>query len=75
MTQMKECFGQLGNMSITFRNASKQHFLREDEEKLKECNTCPLFVKCMFLKYNELIRDLLRLIDSASPQDTKPRLR
>ena len=75
MTQMKECFGQLANMSISFRSTSKQHYLRVDEDKYKECDTCPLLVKCMFLKYNELIRDLLRLVDSANPQDTKPRLR
>lgn len=75
MAEMKECFGQLANMTVSYRSLAKQHYLRVDEEKLKECNTCPLFLKCMFLRYNEIIRDLLRLVDSAGPQDTKPRLR
>lgn len=63
MPQMKECFGQLANISIRFRDHSKQHYLRIDEEKLKECDTCPLFSKCMFVKYNEIFKELLRMLD------------
>ncbi|GMV99398.1 MAG: hypothetical protein AMXMBFR84_05370 [Candidatus Hydrogenedentota bacterium] len=63
MPPMKECFGQLGNMSIRYRDQSKQHYLRVDDVKLKECDTCNLFTKCMFLKYNELIREVLQKLD------------
>ena len=63
--KMKECFGQCANMTIRFRDASKQHFLRIDEEKLRECDTCHLFNKCMFIKYNDMIRDLIKLIDES----------
>ena len=73
-TPTKECFGQLANMSIRFRDMSQQHFLRVDEEKLKECDQCPLFAKCMFLKYNELIKELLRLLDASQAQDQRRRL-
>jgi hypothetical protein len=61
---VKECFGQCANMTIKFRDHSKQHYLRVDEEKLKECDTCNLFNKCMFLRYNELIKDMLKLLDT-----------
>lgn len=69
MPPAKECFGQLANMSIRFRDHSKQHYLRVDEEKLKECDTCNLFTKCMFLKYNDLIKDLLKQLDSKASSD------
>lgn len=71
-SRMKECFGQLANLSIRYRDASRQHFLRIDEEKLRECDTCHLFTKCMFLRYNDLIRDLLKIIDEN--KDARPRL-
>lgn len=70
----KECFGQLANISIRYRDASKQHYLRVDDEKLKECDQCALFGKCMFLRYNDLIKELLRLVDATNPQDSRPRL-
>lgn len=66
MPPLKECFGQLANMSIRYRDQSRQHYLRVDDAKLKECDTCSLFTKCMFLKYNELIRELLQKIDEKS---------
>ncbi len=69
MPEMKECFGQLGNMSIRFRDHSKQHYLRVDDEKLKECDTCHLFTKCMFLKYNELIKEMLKMMDAKTTND------
>ena len=71
---MKECFGQLANMTIHFNNGSKKHFLRVDDEKLKECDKCPLFNKCMFLKYNELLRETLRLLDEAGVRDSRPKI-
>jgi len=74
MPDMKECFGQLANTTIIYRDGSKQHFLRVDEEKMKECDTCHLFAKCMFLKHNELFRDLLRLLDESGGKDARPRL-
>jgi len=73
MPEVKECFGRCANMTIRFRNHSKQHFLRIDEEKLKECDRCPLFNKCMFLRYNDLIKELLQMIDKAGG-DGQPRL-
>lgn len=66
--EMKECFGQLGNLSLRFRDHSKQHYLRVDEEKMKECNECRLFSRCMFVKHNELFKELLKMIDQVSPE-------
>ena len=68
---MKECFGQLANISVRFRDQSKQHYLRIDEEKLKECDACHLFNKCMFVKNNELIRELLKMLDQALQDSTR----
>lgn len=59
----KECFGQLANMTVRFNTSTEQHFLRVDKDKLKECDGCNLFNKCMFLKYNDLFQELLDLID------------
>lgn len=73
MPEMKECFGHCANMTIRFRDHSKQHYLRIDDEKLKECDRCVLFNKCMFVRYNDLIKELLQLIDGAGV-DTHPRL-
>ena len=64
MADKKECFGQLAGVTIGFRDHSKQYFLRMDEERLKECDTCKLFSKCMFLRYNELFKELLQLINA-----------
>ena len=69
MPPVKECFGQCANLSIKYRDHSKQHYLRVDEEKLKECDTCNLFNKCMFIKYNELIKDLLKMLDAKASLD------
>lgn len=74
MTQTKECFGQCANLSIRYRDHSRQHYLRVDEEKLKECDTCSLFARCAFLKHNEMIRELLMLIDQAGIRESRPRL-
>lgn len=74
MPEMKECFGQLANMTIRYRGASKQHYLRVDDEKLKECDTCHLFAKCMFLRHNEIIRELIQLIDAAEGQTPRKRI-
>lgn len=70
MGQQKECFGQLANMSIRFRSQTSQHYLRVDDEKLKECDGCSLFNKCMFLKYNELFKEMLDLVNAASQPGT-----
>ena len=74
MPEMKECFGQLANITVRFRDHSKQHYLRVDEEKLKECDTCRLFTKCMFLRYNELFKEMLTLLDSVGAKETRPRM-
>lgn len=69
---VKECFGQLANMKIHYNNSTQKHFLRRDDEKLKECDKCSLFNKCMFLKYNELMQEMLRMIDEGG--DKRPRM-
>ncbi|MCH7908812.1 MAG: hypothetical protein QGD90_06415 [Candidatus Hydrogenedentes bacterium] len=71
---LKECFGQLANLKIARNNSTRKHYLRVDDEKLKECDQCPLFSKCMFLRYNELMKELLQMIDEAGGQDQHPRL-
>ncbi len=71
---IKECFGQLANMKIAYNNSTRKHFLRIDEEKLKECDTCSLFNKCMFLRYNEVMKEMLRIIDETGDSDSRPRL-
>ena len=71
---LKECFGQLANMTIRFNNSTKMHYLRKDEEKLKECDQCNLFNKCMFVKYNEMFEELIRLIDNTGATDSRPRI-
>lgn len=70
----KECFGQLANMNVRFNNSTRKHYLRVDDEKLKECDQCKLFSKCMFVRYNELMTEMLRLIDDSGVQDSRPRL-
>ncbi|HOZ50062.1 MAG TPA: hypothetical protein PLO37_18600 [Candidatus Hydrogenedentes bacterium] len=74
MPQMKECFGQLANIRVRFRDQSKQHYLYVDNEKLKECDQCPLFTKCMFLRYNEIFKDLLQLVDDPGQAVPKTRI-
>lgn len=69
MPPVKDCFGQCANLTIKFRDHSKQHYLRVDDEKLKECDACNLFSKCMFLKYNDLMKDLLKLLDTKASVD------
>ena len=71
---IKECFGQLANMKIAYNNSTRRHYLRVDDEKLKECDQCPLFNKCMFLRYNELMKELLQMVDDAGEPEGKPRL-
>ena len=70
----KECFGQLANLKITRNNSTQRHFLRRDDQKLKECDTCNLFTKCMFLKYNDLIKELLEMIDDTGENSKTKRL-
>ena len=71
---MKECFGQLANMKIAYNNSTRRHYLRTDDEKLKECDQCPLFNKCMFLRYNELMKEMLELIDASGESEQRTRL-
>jgi hypothetical protein len=70
----KECFGQLANLNIKKNVSTQKHYLRRDDEKLKECDTCNLFTKCMFLKYNDIIKELLEIVDEASEQGKSRRL-
>ena len=69
----KECFGELGNMVVRFNNSTQKHYLRTDDEKLKECDRCSLFTKCMFLRYNDMFRELLRMVDDDG-KDSRPRI-
>lgn len=70
----KECFGELANMTVRYNNSTKKHYLRVDDKKLKECDQCPLFTKCMFVRNNEIIQELLRLIDESEATDSRPRI-
>ena len=70
----KECFGELANMKIAYNNSTKKHYLRTDDEKLRECDSCNLFTKCMFLRYNELMKEMLELVDDATTQGKAKRL-
>ena len=69
MAPTRECYGRCGNLSIRYRDRVRRHYLRVDREKLKECEDCPVFAKCMFLRYNKLIRDMIRMIDDLRPED------
>lgn len=70
----KECFGELANLTVHYNKGTRKHFLRQDDEKLKECDNCPLFTKCMFLRYNDLFRELLRILDDTGTEDPRPRI-
>lgn len=74
MAEKKECFGQLANLTIHYNHSTSKHYLRKDTTKLKECDRCSLFTKCMFLKYNELMEEMLRMIDEGG-KDTRPKLK
>ena len=70
----KECFGQLANIKIAFNNSTRKHYLRVDDEKLKECDRCSLFTKCMFLRYNEMMQEMLTIIDENGEGESRTRL-
>jgi len=69
----KECFGQLANLSIAFNNSTQKHYLRQDDEKLRECDSCNLFNKCMFLRYNAIMKEMLEIVDDKVSKDTTRR--
>jgi hypothetical protein len=71
---IKECFGQLANAKITYNNSTRRHYFRVDDEKLKECDRCNLFTKCMFLRYNEIIKELVEIVDDVNTEDSRKRL-
>jgi hypothetical protein len=71
---LKECFGQLANLAITYNNSTQKHYLRQDDVKLRECDGCNLFNKCMFLKYNKLMKEMLEIIDEGPNNDRAKRL-
>jgi hypothetical protein len=48
--------------------------MRIDEDKLKECEVCPLFNRCLFLKHNELFKEVLRLIDERLAPTARTRI-
>lgn len=70
----KECFGELANMSVRYNNSTRKHYLRQDDEKLTECDQCPLFTKCMYLKFNSILSEILRLVDDSGTADSRPRI-
>ena len=70
----KECFGQLANLSISYNNSTQKHYLRQDDVKLRECDGCNLFNKCMFLKYNALMKEMLEIIDDGAKNEKSKRL-
>lgn len=63
MAKPKECFGELANMSVRYRAQGQNYYLYVDKEKLKECDQCPYFSKCMFLKYNDMFSELIKLLN------------
>ena len=71
---LKECFGQLANLSISFNNSTQKHYLRQDDVKLRECDECSLFNICMFLRYNALMKEMLEIIDENVGSDKTRRL-
>jgi hypothetical protein len=71
---VKECFGQLANAKVIYNNSTRKHYYRIDDEKLKECDRCNLFTKCMFLRYNEIIKDLVELIDDRDNPESRKRM-
>lgn len=60
---MKECFGQLGNITIKWIERSGVHFIRTDEEKMNECRQCELFSQCAWEKNLAFLKEMLKLID------------
>ena len=70
----KECFGQLADAKVIYNNSTRRHYYRIDDEKLKECDRCNLFSKCMFLRYNEIIKELVDMVDNLSTQDDRKRM-
>lgn len=73
MAGTKECFGHCANLSVRYRDLIKQHYLYVDEKKMQECDACPLFAKCQFLRHNEILKDLLRLADRQG-RDPRPKI-
>ena len=73
MTESKPCFGHCGNLAIRYRDVAKEHYVFLDSEKMKECAGCNLFAGCTFQTYNDLFKDLVRLVDSKG-RDRRPRI-
>jgi len=63
MGKPKECFGELANMAVRYRSQSQNNFLFVDDEKLKECDQCQYFTKCMFVKNKQMFEELIKLIN------------
>jgi len=71
---VKECFGDLANAKIIYNNSTKKHYYRIDDEKLKECDRCNLFTKCMFLRYNAIIQELVEMVDNSGKPEVHKRM-
>ncbi len=69
---MKECFGQLGNITIKWIARSQVHFISTDEEKMNECRECEFFSQCAQEKNLALLKEMLRLIDEQRPKKRGP---
>jgi len=69
---MKECFGQLGNITIKWIGRSGVHLIRTDDEKMQECRQCELFCQCAFEKNLALLKKMLKLIDEQRPKTKRP---
>lgn len=65
---MKECFGQLGNITIKWIQRSGLHVVRTDEEKMNECRECELLAQCACEKNLALFKEMLKLIDDQRPK-------
>jgi hypothetical protein len=76
MAKPKECFGELANMAIRFRSQGGNYYLYKDKEKLKECDQCPYFSKCMFVKYSDMFEEMIKLLnEQRNPGSQKIRTR
>ena len=65
---MKECFGQLGNITIKWIQRSAVHVIRTDEEKMVECRDCELLAQCACEKNLAMFKEMIKLIDEQRPR-------
>ncbi len=70
--EMEGCICDSADMSIRYRAQTGKHYLYVNPEKMKLWEKCPTYPACMFLRYNELFRQLIEFMDEG--KDTRPRI-